>query len=107
MAQTFLAAVEGEVAEAALEPGVVRAGGGGLDALHERPAALRARLDAAEVEESTQVDVPGRAVVIQWRRGLRHNLASCELRNHFLLWPVIENSSLRGGETEPIFGPQL
>ena len=72
MAQTFLAAVEGEVAEAALEPGVVRAGGGGLDALHERPAALRARLDAAEVEESAQVDVPGRAD----GRASRHSVTS-------------------------------
>ena len=74
MAQTFLAAVEGEVAEAALEPGVVRVGGGGggLDALHERPAALRARLDAAEVEESAQVDVPGRAD----GRASRHSVTS-------------------------------
>ena len=84
MAPSFLAAVEGEVAEAALQPGVVRGGGGGLDALHERPAALRARLDAAEVEEAAQVDVPGRAMggssfsaVVATGRNSFHTFFSC------------------------------
>ena len=41
--------------EAALEASV---SGGGLHSLHERPAALGARLDAAEVEQAAEVDVP-------------------------------------------------